>query len=240
MGCEGFNTTTNGNWSGTIDGNYIEVCNGGKNQMTNGVTREIFKSNKIMRVLGVLQELFLALKFEQVFNRECKMNGGVLVEIFKGGKFESITGVNTEVHIGPKFHVGVSGQSRIISEDKLLALERNQVIAAYKEQCGAEYQAATKALEEWATLSEKISSLKDTANSMRRKIGHLRWKHDKANMHCATCTFDVSGTLRFEATNITIKSKGPVTIEGSSVKIDGGGTVDVGGQVKLNNKVFVN
>ena len=238
MGCEGFNTTTDGNWSGTIDGNYIEVVNNGKHQMTNGLTREIFHAMKIMQILGVLEELFLAIKLEEVTGHEQKINGGALAEIFKGGKFESITGINTEVHVGPKYHVGVAGQTQKITEDQLVALEEKQVIAAYKEQLGAAYIRTTKALEDWNSLAMHVGSMKDTAKSMRREIGSLKQKHKKANMHCATCTFDISGELRFEAAKFKISSKGKVTLEGSSVALDGGGPVDVGGQLNVNGKAF--
>jgi len=239
MTCEGFNSQTAGNWSASIDGNYIEVANNSKETWTAGVTFDLVKGNKITHILGSIEVLFLTVKLEEVFGRESKLNVGGLHEQFIGGKFESITGVNTEIHLGPKYQIVRGGQKRLVSENQLQAIERQELIDAYKAQVGTEYSKIVKMVEDYDSLSKTVAEESLRAVSLKRDIGPLLGDYKDYSMHATTFKLTAGGDLKIEAGNVTIKARNSLKIEGGSVNVDGGGaTLDLGAQFKINGNLI--
>lgn len=233
-GGPGITSGTSGNQDCYVDGDRIEVVEGNKNEWVNGTSIEFVNGTKTFEITGALAEVFVGTKLEGIWSDETKINIGGLAEVTVGFRREWNIGVFVELNRGPKYHICVPGQKRIISDDTLESLEDEMLVGQYKRHAGREYRKTIRRLEKIGSLRGQFGKVKQAATEIDSNATWMELQCGKIDLVCSTFTLDGGSALKIEAGSVDIETDGSLTLDGP-VKIEGGGkTVEVGSGLKVN------
>jgi hypothetical protein len=233
----GVNLLTSGNEECYVGETKVESIHGNRREWTFGLTLEIVGGTKTFVIHGMLTEVFVAAKTELILLFENKINVGGLIQITIGTKNERSLAVHVELDRGPKYHLGIAGQNRVISSDKFKAVQEQQILQAWRQRVGASVGWMAKHFDSYGTIIDEMVADKARASEIRSNASSQGlWAYKDCNIVCSTFKIDCSGALKVDPVgSLKVEADKKFRLKGSSVKLDGGGaTFEVNGGLKAN------
>jgi hypothetical protein len=234
--------TVTKNWISRIGGDSFEYTKCDKRTWTEGTVSEHVLGSKYFYIMGVLGELFTAAKTEQVFGAETKINVGALIEIFTVSRAKLVIGAAGILNRGPKYILFPGGpHGWITPESTETDARRSEIISSLIARFGGVQVAVNHRTEDVNEVRNRITSETETIAKLNADWstwnGHLK----EADIKGQDAERTVSGTELLDVSSLTAIAKPSANIiEGPTLSFDGGGgKIDIGGQVDVNGKMFV-
>lgn len=232
----GVNLVTDGSEDCFVGTDKVESIRGNRREWTFGLTLETVGGTKTFVIHGMLTEVFVALKTELILQWETKINVGGVIQITIGKKNERTVAAHVELDQGPKYHLGIAGQKRIITADTFRSLKDTQIKEAWKRRMGVNFQWMATQFETYDTVVDDLVSVRRQAANIFTSANSALHNYKDCNVVCKSFKIVCSGALKFDPVgSLKVEAQKKFLLKGSSIKLDGGGaTFEVNGGLKAN------